>query len=74
VSYDTEWIESHISIREHSLNINIIGFCRTRTATADLVLEVGTDNVDVVGLRSTSPNIARRFLSHGIFTERQNNI
>lgn len=27
MSYDTEWIESHISIRDHSLDADVTGFC-----------------------------------------------
>lgn len=33
---------------------------------ADLVLELGTDDIDVVDLRRTSPKVARSVLDHGI--------
>jgi predicted nucleotidyltransferase len=39
---------------------------RVLSLGADLALELGTDDVDVVDLRRTSPKVARSVLSHGV--------
>ncbi len=39
---------------------------RVLSLGADLALELGTDDIDVVDLRRTSPKVARSVLSHGV--------
>jgi predicted nucleotidyltransferase len=39
---------------------------RVLSLGADLALELGTDDVDVIDLRRTSPKIAHSVLSHGV--------